>query len=103
MTAENSRRKTLACEAGQSYHFFQSHFVATPQVVRADLKARCCMADTAGKPARGWQEIAADAAKESNRDKLQQLSEELDRALVERREYLQRLEKEKNTPGEKTA
>ena len=32
-TAENSRRKTLACEAGQSYHFFQSHFVAAPHVV----------------------------------------------------------------------
>jgi hypothetical protein len=61
------------------------------------------MANTAGKPARGWQEIAADAGKESNRDKLQQLSEELDRALEERREYLQRLEKEKSTPGEKTA
>ena len=61
------------------------------------------MADSAGKPARGWQEIAADAAKESNRHKLQQLSEELDRALDERREYLQRLEKEKNAPGEKSA
>ena len=61
------------------------------------------MADSAGKPARGWQEITAEAAKETNRDKLEQLSEELDRALDERREYLQRLEKEKNAPKEKSA
>ncbi|MBV9183652.1 MAG: hypothetical protein JO356_20290 [Acidobacteria bacterium] len=39
------------------------------------------MFDHSGKPRRAWQEIAAEAAKETNREKLQQLSEEMAQSL----------------------
>jgi hypothetical protein len=42
------------------------------------------------RPERCWQEIVADAGKETNLEKLAELSEELDRALDERRKNIPR-------------
>lgn len=61
------------------------------------------MLDQSGKPARAWQEITDEAAQETSREKLEQLSDELTRALEERREYLQKLERERSSKGEKSA
>lgn len=46
------------------------------------------MLEGESKPARSWQEITADAAKETDPTKLAELTDELDRAFTARDEAL---------------
>jgi hypothetical protein len=46
------------------------------------------MSDSGAKPERCWQEITADAAQEPTPEKLVELSQELEDALVRRRKTL---------------
>jgi hypothetical protein len=46
------------------------------------------MSDRRAKPERSWQEIAADAAREPNPEKLLELSKELEDALDQRKKAL---------------
>jgi hypothetical protein len=62
------------------------------------------MSDSDAKPERCWQEIAAAAAKESNPEKLLELSKELEDALDHRKKVLRPTDKSaKPDPKKKSA
>ncbi len=48
------------------------------------------MSDTSAEPSRSWQEITAEASRETDPKRLAELSEELVRALAERDARLKR-------------
>jgi hypothetical protein len=57
-----------------------------------------CIVSEIEKPIRTWQEIAEEASREHNRERLQKLSEELERALDERAKRLQTQATLRNEP-----